>query len=81
MDRRPSPHAPDSGHHEAASDGGGEHWAIIASLVETSKLSGVEPQTYLADALTKIVNGHLNSTIDALLPWAYSPPAALKDLA
>ena len=30
----------------AGSDGGGEHWAIIASLVETCKLSGVDPQVY-----------------------------------
>jgi hypothetical protein len=27
------------------------------------------------------VSERLNSTIDALLPWAYSPPAALKDVA
>ena len=27
----------------AGSDGGGEHWAIIASLIETCKLNGVEP--------------------------------------
>ena len=25
----------------------------------------------LADALTKIVNGHSNSQVDDLLPWAY----------
>jgi transposase len=65
----------------AGSDGGGEHWAIIASLVETCKLCGVDPQAYLADALTKIANGHLNSQIDALLPWAYAPPSPLKNVA
>ena len=27
----------------AGSDGGGQHWAIIASLIETCKLCGVEP--------------------------------------
>jgi len=26
---------------------------------------------YLADVLTKIVNGHPNSQIDELLPWSY----------
>ncbi len=56
----------------AGSDGGGENWAILASLIETCKLSRVNPQAYLADALTKIVNGHLNSQIDDLLPWAYA---------
>ena len=65
----------------AGSDGGGEHWAIIASLVETCKLSAVDPQAYLEDTLTKIVNGHLNTEIDQLLPWSYAAPAALKDVA
>lgn len=27
----------------AGSDGGGEHWAVITSLIETCKLIGVEP--------------------------------------
>ena len=65
----------------AGSDGGGEHWAIIASLVETCKLSGVDPHAYLADTITKIVDGHLNTEIDELLPWSYAAPAALKDVA
>lgn len=65
----------------AGSDGGGEHWAVIASLIETCKLCGVEPQTYLADVITKIVNGHPNSQIDDLLPWAYPATPALRDVA
>jgi hypothetical protein len=65
----------------AGSDGGGEHWAIIASLIETCKLAGVDPQDYLAEIITKIVNGHPNSQIDHLLPWAYPAPAALKRVA
>ena len=62
----------------AGSDGGGEHWAIIASLIETCKLGGIDPQTYLADVITRIVNGHPNSRIDELLPWTYAPSADLK---
>jgi hypothetical protein len=31
----------------AGSDGGGEHWAIVASLIETCKLGGIDPQTYI----------------------------------
>ena len=65
----------------AGSDGGGQHWAVIASLIETCKLFGVEPQAYLADVITKLVNGHLNSKIDDLLPWAYPPNAPLKAVA
>jgi transposase len=55
----------------AGSDGGGEHWAVIASLIETSKLTGIDPHAYLADVITKIINGHPNSRVDELLPWAY----------
>src|SRR5580704_12754153 len=55
----------------AGSDGGAEHWATIASLIETCKLNDVDPLTYLTDVLTRIVNGHPNSAIDQLLPWAY----------
>ena len=40
----------------AGSDGGGEHWAVIASLIETCKLNGIDPHAYLADVITKIVN-------------------------
>jgi transposase len=55
----------------AGSDGGGEHRAVIATLIETCKLNGVDPLFYLSDVITKI-NGHPNSRIDELLPWAYA---------
>jgi transposase len=55
----------------AGSDGGAEHWATIASLIETCKLNDLDPMAYLTDVLTRIVNGHPNSAIDQLLPWAY----------
>lgn len=58
----------------AGSNGGAEHWAVIASLVETCKLSNVDPQAYLADNITRIVNDHPNSRLDDLMPWNY--PAA-----
>jgi transposase len=58
----------------AGSDGGAEHWATVASLVETCKLNGVEPLGYMTDVLARIVNGHPNSDIDQLLPWTYRPP-------
>ena len=57
----------------AGSDGGAEHWAVIASLVETCKLNGVEPQAYLTDVIARIVAGHPQSGLDDLLPWAYAP--------
>jgi len=54
----------------AGSDRGGEHWAVIASLVETCKLNGVDPQSYFADVIARIVGGHHQSRLDELLPWA-----------
>ena len=65
----------------AGSDGGAEHWAVIASLIETCKLIGVEPYRYLADVITRIVNGHRNSGLDELLPWAYPAAPELKAVA
>jgi transposase len=58
----------------AGSDGGGEHWAVLASLIATCKLNGVDPQGYIADVITRIVQGHPNSRLDDLLPWAYVAP-------
>jgi transposase len=55
----------------AGSDAGAEHWAVIASLIETCKLNAVEPYHYLADVITRIVGGHPQSRLDDLLPWAY----------
>jgi hypothetical protein len=38
-------------------------------------------QDGLADIITKIVNGHPNSQIDELLPWAYPAVPALREVA
>src|SRR5476649_1931213 len=65
----------------AGSDGGGDNWAVIATLIENCKLSGVDPHAYLTDVLGKIVNGHPNSQIDDLLPWAYARTEPLKAVA
>ncbi len=53
----------------AGSDGGGEHWAIVASLIETAKLNGVEPFAYLKSVLETIVADFPASRLDELLPW------------
>jgi transposase len=62
----------------AGSDGGGVHWAVIASLIETCKMNDVDPQAYLCDVLTKIVARHPMSRIDELLPFAYRPAQVEK---
>jgi len=65
----------------AGSDGGAEHWAILASLIATCKMNGVDPQNYLADVLTRIVDRHPMSRLDELLPFAYVKPEAEKAVA
>ena len=59
----------------AGSDGGAEHWAVVATLVETCKINDVDPLAYLTDVLRRIINGHPNRDIDQLLPWAYRAQA------
>jgi len=50
------------------SDEGGERAASLYSLVETSKLNGLDPQSYLRDVLQRIAEHPINR-IDELLPW------------
>ena len=63
-------------HNGHVSDEGGEHWAAVASLVETRKLNGVNPVRYLADLLTRLVEGWPQSRLDELMPWRWATPAA-----
>lgn len=58
----------------AGSDGGGERWAVIASMIETARLNGVEPHAWLKDVLTRVVAGHPMNRLDELLPWAWKAP-------
>lgn len=53
----------------------------IASLIEAAKLNDVETLSYLTDTLTKIVNGHPNSQLDDLLPWAHAVRSKIKAVA
>ena len=57
----------------AGSDEGGENWACLASLIETCKLNGVNPQAYFTDLLTRLVNGWPQKRIDELMPWHWAP--------
>ena len=54
---------------------------MIASLFEVCKLAGVEPRAYLADVITRIVEGHPNSRLGDLLPWAYPTTPTAKAVA
>lgn len=54
----------------AGSDGGGHRCAVICSLIETAKLNGVEPYTYLRGVLERMVAGHPVNRRDELLSWS-----------
>lgn len=56
----------------AGHDRGAVHWGIIASLIETCKLNGADPQAYLATVLGRLVNGWPMRQIDEILPWAFA---------
>jgi transposase len=56
----------------AGSDSGGERWAVLASLINTCKLHDIDPQTYLADVLDRIVSGRTKvNALRELLPWEW----------
>jgi len=56
----------------AGSEGGGENWAIAATLIRTAILNGVDPQAWLTDVLEQMVSGKVNSrSLASLLPWAW----------
>lgn len=59
----------------AGADSGGRHWAIVASLIHSAKLNGVEPHGYLRDVLERLIAGHPINRVQDLVPWAY--PASM----
>jgi transposase len=65
----------------AGSDGGARHWAVVASLVATAKLNGVEPQAWLTDVLERVVSGRTKAhELERLLPWSWKAERAGADL-
>lgn len=62
----------------AGSDRGARRWAIVSSLIETAKLNGVEPQTYLADVLQRMADGYPANRLDDVLPWRWQARNAVK---
>ena len=56
----------------AGSDGGGDRWATVCSLIATAKLNDVEPYAYLKDVLQRMTDGHPVNRLDDLLPWNWA---------
>ncbi len=59
---------------------GGETFAVLASLINTAKLNGVDPEVWLADVLERIISGKVKANrMESLLPWAWK--AEREDIA
>lgn len=54
----------------AGDEGGGKTWAVLSTLIQTAKLNGIDPETWLADALERVVSGATtNDRLAELLAW------------
>jgi hypothetical protein len=62
----------------AGADSGGEHWALVATLIQTAKLNRLDPLAWLTDVLERIVSGRTKrNELHTLLPWNWksaNPP-------
>jgi transposase len=54
------------------SDAGGQRAACLYTIIETAKMNGINPETYLAHVLARIAD-HPIRDIDELLPWRWKP--------
>jgi transposase len=57
----------------AGSEGGGNTWATIATLLQTAKMNNVDPLAWLTQTLVRTANGWPAQDIDALMPWNFEP--------
>ena len=61
----------------AGSEEGAETWAVLASLLQTARLNGLDPYTWLNDVLERIVSGAVkNNDLEQLLAWNWKPAAS-----
>ncbi len=57
----------------AGADSGGRHCAIIASLIQTARLNGIDPLAWLTDVLERIVSDRTTrNQLHMLLPWNWA---------
>lgn len=54
----------------AGSDSGGHRAAAMYTIIETTKMNGLNPEAYLRDVLARIADHPINR-IDELLPWTW----------
>jgi transposase len=64
----------------AGSEGGARTWAILASLLQTARLNGLDPYAWLNDVLERIVSGAVrNHELDQLLAWNWKAQATDRE--
>jgi len=65
----------------AGADSGGEHWALVATLIQTAKLNNLDPLAWLTDVLERIVSGRTKQNeLHTLLPWDWKPACLPKTM-
>jgi len=58
----------------AGSEEGAQTWAILASLLQTARLNGLDPYIWLNDVLERIVSEKVKiNELDSLLAWNWRP--------
>ena len=57
----------------AGSAGGGRTWASIATVLQTCKMNGVDPNAWAKQTLEQIANRWPNKDIEALMPRNFKP--------
>ena len=62
------------------SQAGGKAAAIAYTLIETAKLNGINPHSWLADTLARIPD-YMITRVDDLLPWNHKNRRIMKDAA
>jgi hypothetical protein len=61
----------------AGNDVGAENWAMLASLVATCKLNGLNPFNYIHQTLRAILDGQPRNQIEQLMPWTCDQASSL----
>ena len=56
----------------ACADSGGVRAAAMYTLIESAKMSALDPEAYLRDVLARIADHPINRIAD-LLPWNWKP--------
>jgi hypothetical protein len=50
---------------------------MAMTLIQTTKLNGIDPQAWLTDVLERIVSGRTKATEwETLLPWNWKPSSS-----